>query len=63
MILINLYLFLWQQVLKFSFVFLLYFTFPMNWVGRAMRNDTLYWDGFKRRKIYKTESEIVCASI
>ena len=30
---------------KASLVFFFTFTFPKNWVGRAMGNDTFYCDG------------------
>ena len=42
------YLLLWLVNLEFFF----FFTFRKEWVGRAMGNETFYWDGlFKNRSL------------
>ena len=43
------YSLLGQQVFIFFF-----FTFPKNWVGRVMGNETFYWDCLNNKKIYIT---------
>ena len=39
------YLILWLEHLEFCF------TFWKIWVGKAMGNETFYWDGFGQKKM------------